>query len=112
MSTKTLSLYRDGISGAVYEFSNFVDTYVGTGASQAVTVPTNRGVKFVSFSATGNFYVRFVAGGTAAIPAANVTDGTASTLNPSVRRVEGLASFAIISAPGTVVNLSWFADNS
>ena len=54
---------------------------------------------------------RFVEGGTAAIPVANVTDGTSSTLNPAVRRIEGLASFAIISAPGTVVQVAFYTKN-
>jgi hypothetical protein len=103
---KSISLYSDGVINAAYEFSDTVNTYIGTGASQAVTVPT--GAKYASFVGTGNFYVKFTAGGTAVIPAANVTDGTASALNPSVRRVESLASFAIIAAVGTVVNVSYF----
>jgi hypothetical protein len=106
---KALSQYRDGISSSVYEFSDYVNSYVATGASQAVTVPAE--ARYASFAATGNFYVKFVAGGTAAIPAANVTDGTSSTLNPTVRRVEGLASFAIIAAAGVVVQVSFYMAN-
>jgi hypothetical protein len=106
---KAISHYRSGIEGSVYEYSDYVNTYIGTGASQAVTVPS--GAKYVSFVATGNFYVKFVASGTAAIPAANVTDGSSSTLNPSVRRIEDLTSFAVISAVGTVVQVSFFTSN-
>ncbi|MFL6601827.1 MAG: hypothetical protein ACJ8R9_10895 [Steroidobacteraceae bacterium] len=92
-------------SAAAWEWSDYVDSIVATGSSQAVTVPAN--ATRVAFAATGNFYVKFSNGGTAAIPGASVTDGTASILNPTSRRLAGLTSFAVIAAAGVVINLSW-----
>lgn len=103
---KVLSNYTDAQRGVTFNFADTINAYVMTGSSQAVTIAT--GASVVSFSATGNFYVKWVAAGTAAIPAANVTDGTASELNPTVRNVAGLASFAIIGAAGVVVTVSFY----
>lgn len=103
---KVISNYTDAQRGVTFNFSDAVNAYVMTGASVAVTVPT--GASVVSFSATGNFYAKFVASGTAAIPAVDVTDGSASSLNPTVRNIAGLASFAIIGAAGVVVTVSYY----
>lgn len=52
---------------------------LAAGASETITLPA--GTKFVIFSATCNFYAKN--GASAAVPAADVTDGTASELNPA-----------------------------
>lgn len=103
---KSISNYVDAARGVVFNTSDTINTYLMTGSSVAVTVPT--GATIASFSATGTFYVKFAAGGTAAIPAASVTDGSASALNPTVRDISGLASFAVIGAAGVLVNISYY----
>jgi len=103
---KQISIRRETADSAAYEFSDYIDAFLGTGASQAVTVPT--GATRVSFSSTGNFFVKFAAGGTAAVPAANVTNGTASALNPTTCTLNGLASFALIASPGVTVVCHWY----
>jgi hypothetical protein len=47
--------------------------------SESVVMPA--AVRFVIFSSTCNFYAKL--GGTAAVPGADITDGTASELNPT-----------------------------
>lgn len=103
---KQISIRRDTADSAAYEYADYIDAFLGTGASQAVTVPT--GATRVSFASTGNFFVNFTAGGTAAVPVANVTNGTASALNPTTRTLNGLASFAIIAAAGVTVVCHWY----
>lgn len=91
-------------------WSDQVDTIVATGASQAVTVKVadSTTADCVAFSSTGNFYVKFANGGTAVIPVATVTNGTASILNPTTRYLDGLTSFAVIAAAGTIINIQWY----
>lgn len=103
---KSISFNPEASRSVVFNPSDTINAYVMTGASQAVTVPTYATI--VSFSSTGNFYVKWTAGGTAAIPGANVTDGTASELNPTTRDLNGLASFAIIGAASVVVTVSYY----
>lgn len=64
--------------------SDYVDARALTsgGGAESLTVPD--GAVFVVFSATGNFYARYEA--TAAVPA-DVSDGTASELNPTIRKL-------------------------
>jgi len=88
--------------------TGYVDARVLAAATaETVTVPT--GCNLMLFSATGAFYVR--SGGTAAVPAADVTDGTGSALSPAVRRVTPAATFSIIApTAGTVVTMECYAD--
>jgi hypothetical protein len=68
------------------------------------TVPA--GAKKVSFSATGNFYARFY--GTAAVPAADVTDGTGSELNPGLRTLENVTAISLISPVACTVTMAFY----
>jgi hypothetical protein len=77
-----------------------------TTSAETHTVPA--GANFVVFSANQDFYVRW--NGTAAIPVADVTDGTGSELNPTVRRVVAGKTFSIIgSAASTVVTMAFYS---
>lgn len=69
------------------------------------TLPTHANV--VNFSATGNFYVNFTT--TATVPAADVTDGTGSCLNPGVRDVSQITSFSIIAPAAIVVTMEFYS---
>lgn len=86
--------------------SQYVNAYVLVAATaQAVTIPT--GARFALFSCNNDFYVDFQ-GGTAAVPAANVTNGSAPELNPAVRGIEGLSSFSVISPDAAILTISYF----
>ena len=75
--------------------------------AEKVTVPT--GAKFVLFSGTANYYVAFGADPTAAVPAADVTNGSASCLNPGLRALDGAAKIGLISPTDCIVTMEFFA---
>ena len=72
------------------------------------TVPA--GADFVIFSADGDFYAK--PNGAAAVPG-DVTDGTASELNPVIWDLNGVTSIGLISSSARKVTLSFYkAKNS
>lgn len=87
-------------------FPGYVDTRV-LAASVAEVIPVPPGARFVLFSSTADFFAK--ANAAAAIPAADVTDGSASELNPTIRRVEGVTTIGIISPAGGTVSLSFYS---
>ena len=86
--------------------SDHVDARVlAAGVAEAHTIPA--GAKYVAFSATADFYAKF--GGAASVPAADVTNGTASALNPTQRRVpDGVTTIGLIAPAASVVTLSFW----
>lgn len=72
--------------------------------AEAHTVPT--GATHVVFSGTADFYVNY--GAAAAVPAADVTDGSASELNPVAREIRGVTSIGLISAATCIVTMAFF----
>lgn len=104
----SISNNNDTKQSVSFNLPTYVNAEVMTGAAITVTVPTEvsgeRPAQAV-LSATGNFYVRF--GGTAAIPSAQITNGTGSLLNPTYFRVFPGMVFSIIGAPGVVVTMSF-----
>ena len=90
---------------------DYVDTRVlAAGTAEAVTVPTGANTKkaaYVNFASTCDFYANYTT--TAAVAAADVTDGTGSELNPTVRFLGGSVTTISIIAPSTcTVSLSWY----
>lgn len=83
-----------------------VDIYYGDAAATTFTVPS--GARFVLFAATGDFYVRWD-GSAAAIPSADVTNGSGSEVNPIVRSVKGSETFSIIAAADVIVTMAWYS---
>jgi len=84
--------------------------YVNTRVLAASTVETAAiptGARYVIFSASGDFYARPDAA--AAIPAADVTDGTASELNPAMWDLSGVTDIRLIAGAATVVTLSFYS---
>lgn len=90
--------------------SDYVDAHV-LAASTAETFTKPTGARFVRLKGTVNFF--FKPNGTAAVPAADVTDGTSSTLVISnnegvLLNVEFTTTISVIaSAIGTVVAEWW-----
>lgn len=86
--------------------SNHVDARVlAAGVAESHVVP--RGARYVLFSANTDFYAKF--DGTAAVPAADVTDGSASVLNPGLRGISGVATIGLISSSICVVTMEFFS---
>ena len=83
----------------------YVNNYVLTAnTNTAVTVPT--GASYAVFSATVDIWVNI--GGTAAVPSTNVTDGTGSDLNPTIRRVESGGTIGVISEYAAKVSIAFY----
>lgn len=78
-------------------------------ASTAESFSIPAGAKFVSFACTvTNFWATFD-GTTAAVPAADITNGSAPELNPGMRQLtEGQTTISVIAAEDCIVNaLFW-----
>ncbi len=86
---------------------DYVDVRVlAAGVAERHTVPAT--ATSVIFSATGEFYVRWDAAQNAAVPAADVTDGSGSERSPDKRQLRGLASFSLIAPAATTVTMSFY----
>ena len=96
---------RGAFSSQLPVFPTYIDARVlAANTNETHTVPT--GAKYVVFAANcAAFYAK--QGGAAAVPAADVTDGTGSALNPAGFGIDGVASIGLISPTACVVSL-WF----
>jgi len=101
----------DSSDALIPPFSDYVNSYLMV-ASTAQTVTWPPGSKFCSINSLNDYYCRV--GGTATVPSATVTDGTASAYNPSQRsRGDTEVSFSIISPTAqTIVIEFWGGSNS
>lgn len=93
-------------------FSLPPSTYVqarALAASTAETIIPPSWAKFVLFACTDNFYVNYTT--TASVPG-DTTDGSASELNPSMRRLirngSAISSLSVISAGTPVCTASFY----
>lgn len=94
---------QDGIAAMVAP--QWIDSRVlAANTAEAHTVPTD--ARFVVFSSDGDFYVRY--NGTAAIPGADVTDGTSAEINPTVRNLSGVTSISLIASATRVVSMAFY----
>ena len=76
-------------------------------AATAETVTPPATARFVVFSADAHFWVD-PHGATAAVPAADVTDGTSPELNPSGYELRGMASFSVISPTACKLSMAFY----
>ena len=84
--------------------SDFVNARsLAAGVAETTTVPANAGKVF--FSASGNFYA--LNNGSAAVPG-DVTDGTASELNPACWSVAPGDVISLIAPVACVVTLAYY----
>lgn len=89
---------------------DYVDARVlAAGTAKRHTVP--EGARFVSFSATVDFFALFGASDvTAAVPSTDVTDGTAPELNPMARKIpDGVTHISLIAEAAGKVTLSFWS---
>lgn len=91
------------------DYINALSLGIATAESiSSSTWPAN--AKYVAFSSTGDFYMKF--NGTAAA-ATDTTDGTASELNPTMRRMllgdaTAVTSISLISPAACIVTMSFY----
>ena len=76
---------------------------LGVSTAETMTIPADS--NFVIFSATADFYAKY--DGTATVPA-DVTDGTASELNPTARILKTGDTISLISPAATVVTGTFY----
>lgn len=77
---------------------------LAAGVAESITVPS--GAKYVVFSATADFYANYTT--TATVPG-DVTDGTASELNPTGRIIQGVTTISVISADTCIITAAFYA---
>lgn len=84
---------------------SYVDARVlAAGVSETHTIPATS--RWVIFSANCDFHAK--RGASAAVPAADVTDGSASELNPSAWFIEGQTQITVISSVACIVTMSFY----
>lgn len=97
-----------GASSFTPPLSDYVNSYA-LAASTAETITWPEGMTHCNIVGVAgvDYYVR--AGGTATVPSADTTDGTASARNVAQRaRYESEVSFSIISAYATVITVEFW----
>ena len=77
---------------------------LATDTAESHTVPT--GARYVLFSATADFWVKF--DGAAIVPAADVTDGSGPVLNPSLRALDGATAIGLKAATNCTVCMEFY----
>lgn len=101
---RSMEVLAPGIVNALRP-PDYVDVrFLVAGVAEVHTIPA--GAAYVLFSANGDFYTNFNAA--AAVPAADVTDGTGSEMNPTIRYINGGTSIGIIAPQNTIVTLAFY----
>lgn len=77
---------------------------LSAGAAESIKVPD--GARYVVLSCTDNFYARY--DGTAAAVPGDVSDGTASELNPTMRDMQGVGTISVISPADCVLTAAFY----
>ena len=83
---------------------------LAAGTSKVVSLPA--GAAFVRVSAMADVWAKFgTSGVTAAVPSADVTDGSAPVRNPDLRRVpSGATHLALVAEAACKASLEFWAD--
>lgn len=88
--------------------TDYVDARVlAASVAEQHTVPA--GMAFVKFSAEMPFYAAFGDNPTAAIPAADITDGSGSVLSPTWVNIVGVAKISLIARTAGVVVMQFYS---
>ncbi len=95
------------VSGALLVSDKIDARVLAAATAESATIPA--GAKYVRLSSTAPFYANFST--TAAIPAADITNGSSSILIPSAALFEipaGATAISLIAAAIGVITLEWF----
>lgn len=99
-----IKLDANGNTMFALPFPGYVNSVsLSAGVAESITVPS--GAVFAVFSATGDFYANYTT--TATVPG-DVSDGTASELNPSARNVFGLSTISVISSGTPSITVAFY----
>ena len=103
-----MEVVNAGMEALALRQSNWIDARV-LAANTAETFQAPALARFVLFSADGDFYCKIATASTAAaIPAADITDGTSSELNPAMRYIGEQEFISLIAPAARVVTLQFF----
>jgi len=87
-------------------FSRYIDARVlAAGVAEVHNIPA--GANIVFFAGTGNFYANVDAA--AAVPSGDVTNGSASALNPTMRFCGGHSTIGIIAPATCIVTMEFYS---
>lgn len=93
--------------------SRYINTRaLAANTAETETVPTGvtgGTAAYVVFKCDADFWVCW-SGSTAVVPAADVTDGTGSELNPTERYIGGVTTYSIISASASSISMAYYAE--
>jgi hypothetical protein len=96
-------------AGSFIKGSHWIDAMFLGSANVAETYTVPAGVTLAIFSCPNNFYAAYN-GATAAVPSAEVTDGSASEMNPAGRVVSGGQTISFVSATAsTPISISLYS---
>jgi len=105
-SQETTEAQNAARSAFVLMPSDTVDNYHGDSVATQFTVPSL--ATMCVFSANGDFYALYGSNPTAVIPSGDVTDGSASILNPAAWRVAAGMKISVIALAGVDVTMLWY----
>ena len=98
------SITRNLVTLAILPPSNYIlSRAMLATVAESMTVPTD--AKYVLFSGVGDFYVNYTT--TATVPG-DVTNGSASELNPTIRDISGVVTISIVSPADNIVTASFY----
>jgi hypothetical protein len=103
-----IEIVNAGMDAFALRQSNWIDARVlAAGVAETFQAPV--GARFVLFSADGDFFCKIAPASTAAaVPAADVTDGTASELNPAMRYIGEVEYISLIASATTIITMQFF----
>lgn len=91
---------------ACIHFSDYVNVQqLRSGIPESIILPTD--ARFVLFSSTGDFFSRIDAD--ASISSSDVTDGSGSELNPTIRSLVGITSLSLVAPKNCTVTMAFYA---
>ena len=110
MTTQVFGLAIDtnGNNTLVPPLASYVTAHVYAGAgSKNITVPANAAFAIVGQNNAAGFYVKNGSG--AAVPAADVTDGTAASAKRATFTIPaGVTTISIAVDAATIITIEWF----
>ena len=95
----------DGKNTFGIDFPRWTDVYV-LSSDTPITVNFPSGARNVLFSCNADFYV--CANGTASIPTTNITDGSGSELNPTIRYINQFTSVSVIAPADCILTCNYY----
>lgn len=106
MITFNIAQDNNGQSTFAVPFSDTINVQtLAPTVAESVTIPS--GAKYVVFSSSADFYARINAAAT--IPVGDVTDGSGSEMNPSIRQLRDVTTLSVISPSACTITLAFYA---